>query len=316
MSVSPTPAEGFRVRRILCPTDFSDFSQRALAHATALARWYDAPITLLYVSPMMPSVGGFPPLVSPVALEPLSHEHTLEDLRGFGAPAIAAGVQVNVVVRDGSAGTQILEEARDGGADLLVMGTHGRGGFERLVLGSVTEKVLRKAPCPVLTVSLPAGERVPHEPPELRRLLCATDLSPASAEALRSALSLAQLAGARLILLHVLDWPQHEVPGHRYFDVPEYRRHLEQEAARQLQAAVPPEVRERCAVQDVVAVGTPWREILRVAAEEEIEMVVMGVHGRNALDRLLFGSTAHHVVRQAPCPVLTVRRPLNPLAAK
>lgn len=309
MSVDRGPAsEDLVVRRILCPTDFSDFSRRALAHATVLAHWYGARVTLLYVQPMMPSLGGFPPLVSPVALEPLSHEHTLDDLRAFGAAAAAAGVEVDAAVRDGGAGAQILDEAHEGGADLIVMGTHGRGGFERLVLGSVTEKVLRKAPCPVLTVSLPAGLGAPHEPPQLRRLLCATDLSPASAEAMRAAFSLARVGGARLTVLYVLDWPQHEIPGHRYFDVPEYRRHLEGESARQLQAAIPPEVRECCSVREVVAVGTPWREILRVAAEDEAEMVVMGVHGRNALDRLLFGSTAYHVVRQAPCPVLTVRR--------
>jgi nucleotide-binding universal stress UspA family protein len=308
VSGEPALAGGPEVRRILCPTDFSEFSQRAFAHATALAHWYGARLTLLYVSPVMPAVGGFPPLVSSVALEPLSHRHTAGDLRAFAAPAAAAGVAADVAVRDGSPGSQILEEARESGADLIVMGTHGRGGFERLVLGSVAEKVLRKAPCPVLTVSKPARDRAPHEPPELRSVLCATDLSLASAEALRSALSLARVARARVTVLHVVDWPQQEIPGHRFFDVAGYRRHLEQEALLQLQAAVPDDARERCAVREVVTAGTPWREILREAAEDEAEMIVMGVHGRNALDRLLFGSTAHHVVREASCPVLTVRR--------
>jgi nucleotide-binding universal stress UspA family protein len=295
------------VRRILCPTDFSDFSARALAHATAFARWYGARITLLYVSPLIPPVGAFPPLVSSVAVEPLSRERALDDLRAFGASAAAAGVPMDAVVRDGSAGARILEEASEANADLVVMGTHGRGGFERLVLGSVAEKVLRKSPCPVLTVSRPAHDRTPHEPPELRRVLCATDLSPASREALRSAVSLARLSGARLTVLNVVDWPQQEVPGPDFFDVPAYRRHLEADAARQLGEEVSGEAAQCRGVREVVAAGTPWREVLRVAADDDAELIVIGVHGRNALDRLLFGSTAQHVVRQASCPVLTVR---------
>jgi nucleotide-binding universal stress UspA family protein len=294
------------MRRVLCPTDFSDFSRRALEHAAALAGWYEARLRVLYVSSLVPAVVGFPPMVSPVTLEPLSRERLLQELNAFAVPATSAGVQCDFVVREGPAAAEIAEEARACGADLVVLGTHGRGGFERLVLGSVTEKVLRKAPCPVLTVSKPAEGALPREPPELRHIVCPLDFSATSREALGYALSLAERAKARLTVLYVLEWPDKE-PRHPPFDVPEYRRHLEEDARRELRAAVPASARDWCEVSEQVVVGKPAREILHVAAAEGADLIVMGVHGHNVLDRIFFGSTAHHVVRAATCPVLTAR---------
>ena len=295
------------VRNILCPTDFSDFSRRALAHATALARWYDARLTVLYVSPLTPAVAGFPPMISPITLEPLNRERLREEMRSFAEPALSGGVNTDFVVREGPAALEIVEQARAGRTDLIVMGTHGRGGFERLVVGSVAEKVLRKAPCPVLTVSRQAEGAVPREPAALRRIVCPTDFSQPAKQALLYAASLAERAKARLDVLYVLEWPDGESPRHPPFDVPEYRRYLEEEALRQLRDAVPDGIRDWCEVRETVVAGKPWREILRLAAAEHADLIVLGTHGHGALDHLLFGSTAHHVVRAATCPVLTVR---------
>jgi nucleotide-binding universal stress UspA family protein len=82
------------------------------------------------------------------------------------------------------------------------------------------------------------------------------------------------------------------------------------DARERLEALVPAEARNWCEVDVRVACGKPYREILRFADVEEAELVVLGVHGAGAgtvIDRVLFGSTANHVVRQASCPVLTVR---------
>jgi nucleotide-binding universal stress UspA family protein len=295
------------LRNMLCPTDFSDFSRRALEHAMVLARWYDARLTILYVSPLAPAVAGFPPMVSPITLEPLNRERLLQEMRSFAEPAASAGVKTEFVVREGPAALEIVEQARVGAADLIVMGTHGRGGFERLVLGSVAEKVLREAPCPVLTVSKQAEAATPREPSDLRCIVCPTDFSGPATEALRYAALLAERAKARLDVVYVLDWPDGERPHHPPFDVPEYRRYLEEDAQRQLRAAVPDAVRDWCEVRESVLAGKPWREILGLAAARQADLIVLGTHGHGALDHLLFGSTAHHIVRQATCPVLTVR---------
>jgi nucleotide-binding universal stress UspA family protein len=297
-----------QIRRILWPTDFSDFSRRALEHAVALGRWYEADLTLLHVASFVPSTATFPPGVSPLTSEPIGHDRILEELNRFADPVAAAGLRSDVVLRDGNAAGEILDLAKTLPADLVVMGTHGRGGFERLVLGSVAEKVLRKACCPVLTVPPTAEEAHTGAPALFESILCPVDFSPTSMKALDYALSIAQEAKASLTLLHVVEWsPDDEVREHRHFNVPEYRLYLEEEARDMLRYAVPKEARLWCEPREIVAIGKPREEIQRVARETGAHLIVMGVQGRGAVDLMLFGSTTHHVIREAHCPVLTIR---------
>jgi nucleotide-binding universal stress UspA family protein len=127
-----------------------------------------------------------------------------------------------------------------------------------------------------------------------KRIFCATDFSPASDEAVRYATALAAEADGSLFLAHVIDRPG--APPD--FDC----------AARaQLRRAVPPEAREWCRVEEIVTRGKAAPEILRLAADREAGLIVIGVHGRGLLDLMAFGSVTHQVVREAACPVLTVR---------
>jgi nucleotide-binding universal stress UspA family protein len=295
------------IHRILCPVDFSEASRRALEHAAALARWYEARLFALHVVPLVPTTLSFPPAISAATMEPVPPEAFHAELRRFVAPA-ADTVPAETVVMSGDPARTVLEQARALEADLVVLGTHGRSGFERLVLGSVAEKVLRRATCPVLTVPPAVAEHPATARPPYQRILCPVDFSATSDRALRYAFSLAEEAKARLTVLHVLEWfPEQEIREHRHFDVPEYRRFLEEDARRRLAEAIPEDVRTWCEPVEKVGCGKPYREILRVAAEDRSDAVVMGVHGRGALDVALFGSTTNQVVRQAHCPVLTVR---------
>jgi len=229
-------------------------------------------------------------------------------LEKLAAPARENGVPVSFGVYEGHVVGEILDRARDWPADLVVMGTHGRGGFERWVLGSVTEKVLRKASCPVLTVPPPAGGLNPAGPVLFRSIVCPVDFSGASLAALGYALKLAEESCAEITVLHVLEWLLEEEPGARIagFDVPEFRRYLEKDARERLLTLVPADARDWCRPREAVVGGRPWREILRVAEETRADLVVMGVRGRNPVDLALFGSTTQHVVRGARCPVLVV----------
>ena len=192
--------------------------------------------------------------------------------------------------------------------DLIVMGTHGRAGFEHLLLGSVTEKLLWRAPCPILTVC--HGQTPSAKRHLFRRIVCAADLTDDSVHTISFALSVAEENEARVILLHVLDGrldtgaPRGQGPAP---DRGSLRRDLEAFALERLRRAVPDEARDWCAVEERVAAGKPHGEIVRVAAEEGADLIVMGAHARGALDRLFFGSTASQVVREAGCPVLIVR---------
>ena len=225
-------------------------------------------------------------------------------------PEVTAGVEVETRATAGEPAHDILECARSLPADLVVMGTHGTSGFQHLVLGSVAEKVLRSAPCPVLTVP----PRAHAAATTFKRLICAVDFSDCSLKALSFAASLAKESGAALTLLHVLEWPWHEsglpemegVPPAQVHAIAEYRRYLETSAKDRLDAVAASAVPTGTAASRV-AFGKPYVELLDAARQEQADLIVLGVRGRGALDLAFFGSTANHVVRSASCPVLTIR---------
>ncbi len=296
------------IRRILCPIDFSDTSPHALEHAVAIAKWYESRITALHVihpafllePPIL--LAEFPKNEAPTEAD---RQSLREQLSAWLESANAAGLKTEMLFDEsGNPASHILECARSLQADLIVMGTHGRGGFERLMLGSVSEKVLRKAACPVLTVPPPAltAAKLPYT-----RLLCAVDFSESSLAALRFAFSIAEESDAHLTILHVFDWPPDEELLVERFDTPEFRRVAEEQARGRLEALVTDDVRTWCTPATKVSYGKPYREILESAEREGADLIVIGVRGRNPLDLMLFGSTTNQVVRRAPCPVLTLK---------
>ena len=297
--------------RILCPIDFSDFSRHALEHAVAIARRYTATLTLLHVRPVTPAVADTAALLLPpmslAAVEGI--DDAVTSLKRWADAEAGSGVPVTFEVRDGNAASQILDRAIEMPSDLIVMGTHGRSGFERLVLGSVTEKVIHKAPCPVLTVPPPMAQ-APVDAVRFASIVCGVDISETSLTALEYALSLGQTTGAALHLVHVVEVspaPRSQDQGDAETRaLGEYVAAAADARAKHLQQLVPDSIRRHCQVDTVLAIGSAHREILRVATECDADIIVLGAHGVG-VSQLLFGSAAHQIVRQAHCPVLTVR---------
>jgi nucleotide-binding universal stress UspA family protein len=300
------------IRRIVCPIDFSEFSRRALDYAMAIARWYDAQVLALHVHavPIPTALApGAPVIVAPILMSDIDREQLTRELAIFVDGERARGVRVDTRVLEGTAWREIVAEASAARADLLVLGTHGRSGFERLLLGSVAEKILRTAPCPVLTVPRGAADAVPIAPGLFKRVLCPIDFSGPSAAALSWAASLAQEADAELLVLHVLDTPQvSEFEAFPRSALAAYRREYEEWSLARLEEAVPAAVRTNCTVRELMRTGNVHQEILRVAGEHASELIVMGVAGHRGVGDRVFGSTTQHIVRSATCPVLTVRQ--------
>jgi nucleotide-binding universal stress UspA family protein len=294
------------INRILCPIDFSDFSLDALRHGLVLAQWYSAQLTLFHVyqvSHPLP-VEGIPGTVP--ALAGADPDKLAEEVRRFCAPLLgSSGRGVQIVVRPGDAAKEIRKEAERLPSDLVILGTHGRSGFERLFLGSVTEKVLRSTGVPVLTIPPPV--RQPGSPP-YKIILCPLDFSPASSRALEYALSLAKEANARLILLHAIEDVLGEAGAQAlgHLSVSQYYHQLEQDAVTRLRAVVPDEARVWARPEERVVKGRAHQEILKVVEVERVDLIVMGVQGKGVVNRLVFGSTAHRVIREAGCPALTL----------
>jgi nucleotide-binding universal stress UspA family protein len=320
IGVMRSNATMIEIKHVLCPVDFSAFSRHALEHAVQVARWFKSTLTILYVYP--PPAAPPPVLVSgvpgPLPIEPfppltVSPERTRDEVRAeldkFIAQVDTTGVMVYLEARAGSPVPIIVDVATALHADIIALGTHGHSGFDRWVLGSVTEKILRKAPCPVLTVPPPVTEPPTEMLRVLKRILCPVDFSEPSLKALEYALALAKEADAELLLMHVIEglanlqrWEQ---PTNA--SILEYLRLSEQHALTRLREVVPKDAHTWCTPRELLVTGKPYEEILRIAREQDFHLIVMGVHGRNPIDLWFFGSTTQQVVRAATCPVLTLR---------
>ena len=144
---------------------------------------------------------------------------------------------------------------------------------------------------------------------KLKKILYPTDFSESSLEALKYAISFARSSGAKLVLMHVvnekifsegLSLPRLEAPE-------ALGQEMAAEAGRQLRMLIPADQRVGLDVEMVILNGMPFLEIIRYAKANNVDLIVIGTHGRSGVEHIIFGSTAEKVVRKAPCPVLTVR---------
>lgn len=304
MTNAPAPDDLPYLRKILCPVDFSDFSPPVLAYAVALAKLFGGEVTVLHVFPT-----GIPPAnqvtyPSWLLQVPEARDAIAKELHALLAPFSATGVTLRTQVAEGNTAAEIVRYAGEGQMDLIVLGTHGRSGFDRFALGSVAEKILRKAPCPVMT--LPPGMPRAVADVSLRRILWPTDFSSCSEEALDFALSLAARTHAGVTALHVVETLDSRPESSASGAVVELHQRQRETELRALEAvsdaragAVP--------MENLVVLGRPYLAIVEAAASRAADLIVMGVRGRGAVDITLFGSTTNQVVRRAQCPVVTIR---------
>jgi nucleotide-binding universal stress UspA family protein len=298
------------IKNILCPTDFSDFSERAMRRATALARWFDCPVTALHVIPHLSPGTGVPvPLGGefpvPTKLLGERREDVEAELAKVASTHGKLGDTVKPQIRIGHPWREIEAAAEELPADLVVMGTHGRSGWDRFLMGSVTEKLVRRLRCPVLTVG-PSDVAPPSV--LFRKILCALDLTAASQTTLDLAFSFAEENLAEVTLLHVLDgdrpdWsPAKTQTGTRE----DFRRAAREGAVAELHR-LSKDAPEFCKTETLVTTGTAWREIVRVAAQIKADLIVVGAQGGAALSESFIGSTAAQTLRHGGCPVLLAR---------
>jgi len=290
-----------QIERILCPIDFSEFSVTAYDYAQSLAWHYKATLFLQHVIDSL--VPYYPYFAFPDPYNEICRKlraDAAQQLQEFAKTHSWRGVQPQGDVQDGVATDLILGFAEAKAVNLIVMGTHGLRGLDHLTLGSVTEKVLRKAHCPVLAVRKPAHDLVtPEGGPDLvqlHRVLYCTDFSDDSEQAWDHAVSLAAEYSAELTLLHVLE------------DISS-SSDIENETAKvleRLEKRISPEARKNGMTKAAVRIGKAYQQIIELAMESQTDLIIMGVRGRHALDLAVFGSTTYRVVQLGPCPVLVV----------
>ena len=281
--------------RILVPTDFSRSSDAALGHARRLAASTGASLHVLHVVDNV--------FLRTVLADPRNYEAAalwqLQQQFPDGDPGA-----ILVVERSEAPADEIARYARIHSIDLIVMGTHGRGRMANLLLGSVAEKVVRTAPCPVLTVreAPVAGE------PKGLRILVATDFSASSDAALGCARRLAAKVRGTIRLLHVVEQSASAASFGSELTIAEPAREEQTVTPRlHLSHRMLVDSRSRVKIDSDVIFGPSGVMITTYARLNGFDLIVMGTRGRTGLSHLLMGSVAESVIRTAPCPVLTVK---------
>ena len=285
-----------QLRNVLFTTDFSQAAAAAMPYAQEVVTRYGAGLFVLHVRP---------PVVNPMT-PPASWSATVEAARveeekqretllaGF------PGMHPTIITEEGDMQSSLASAIAKHKIDLLVIGTRGRTGVGKFFLGSTAEEIFRQSSCPVLTVG--PHSTLPVRDGGLPAILYATDFSDKSLAAASYAVSLAQEFHARLVLVHVIPNPK---PG-ELVTAAQTRRSCEQ----LLQELVPSETGSVCESECVVEVGDAADKILQVAKDKKATVIVLGVRAESGFPGAathLPIATAHKVVSQAHCPVLTVR---------
>jgi nucleotide-binding universal stress UspA family protein len=290
-----------QLKSILCPVDFSDFSAAAYQYAVSLAEHYQAKLIALHVTELwkypFADYGAYEADFGKVSNA--MKEGGEERLRKFVESYSAGNIELELISVMGNASDCTLSVAETKKVEVIVMGTHGRSGFDRLVLGSTTDRVMRKAPCPVLVVSSPehcAMTTGPDGRHRLTRILFCTDFSHQSQGALEYAVSVAREYGAELTLLHVAE----SDPG------PAKRDAIIAERTQALENLISKTERDDLNLKISVGFGKAYQEIVQHAAAEQGHLIIMTARGADAVDRAIFGSTTYRVIQLGPCPVLAI----------
>lgn len=296
------------LKHVLVAIDFSPPAEAALTYGRALAEHHGATLHVLHV---LENSFLNATVVDPTRLEAAALRRMRERLTDRGRVTARATVD-----RSGAPADAIVTYARLHDIDLIVTGTHGRTGMAHVLMGSVAEQVVRTAPCPVLTVRQRERDFVRVEENTmilLNRILVATDFGEAADAALTYGRALARAFDATLHVLHVADNVYMRNLGGEAYVGPlpgALQRDVDAEARRRLhELTVDDDVSPLPTVPALRTSTAPALEIAAYATEHDIDLIVIGTHGRGAIGHLLMGSVAERVVRIAPCPVLTVRHP-------
>jgi len=298
------------LKSVLIATDFSEASQKALRHALAIARHFDAKFYLAHVvSHLGYTIAG--PEASQLAAEKTARDtkQLEQELLDRGA---LAGLQYEFIVCEGNVWEQLELVIRQKQVDLVVIGTHGRAGLGKLLLGSTAEQIFRRANCLVDTVG-PASceDSLVEKTQGVRPFLFATDFGPASLRAFPYALSFASHFGARLVVLHVL--PPAPIPEGFHWsstgDLMQMRdkarlacqTQLAELTSRHAPKAIKPEL--------LVEFGIPSEQILLASHNLNADLIILGLHRSAHVEAAshMPWAVAYKVVCGAHCPVVTIR---------
>jgi nucleotide-binding universal stress UspA family protein len=286
------------VSRILVATDLSEAADEAVRQAGRWARELQARRAVCHViAGELRSDPLFPQLNTQAAIDAVELKRRVMDELAARTGELAGVGADEVLIEEGSPHEVLSALAEQGDTALLVVGGHGEGhGLRHAILGSVADKVMRRAPCPIL---------VARPSPSTGRVLAATDLDDPARPALVAAAGVVRRRGGELVVMHSIDVVSTLRPGgDGPIGVPEDTMvELEAEAEAEIARALDG---LGVAARTVIAHGPAASTILHEATVLEAELIVLGSHGRGRLGRLVLGHVAEEVAHKATCSVLVV----------
>jgi len=308
-------------RNILFPTDFTPHARAALKYAAAFARSGRGRVVLFSVQSAKVPANL---LTLPERIFEEQDKRWLvqvrSEVRELLADPLFDGIEVDPVIVEGEPAPEIARAVREYDIDLVTVVTHGRKGLSRALWGSTAEEIIAEAPCPVLTIRPPQHDFVEHRGSHtevrLNRVLLSTNFRPSSAAATLVATQLANQTGAELHVVYVIGDYIEQIsvmfPEGGLTALTRLRSYVQE---RMSQLARGDGAR---AVTHIVE-GRPYEEIVRLAAEKDADLIVIGtnVHASLFGGTPVLGSEIERVVRNAPCPVLCVpaSKAVTPLPA-
>jgi len=209
---------------------------------------------------------------------------------------------------------EILKVVEDKKIDCVVMGTHGRKGLEHTLFGSVAGNIIKRSPAPVITIN-PARqfEKNGARLPEFRTVLFPLDFTDGTGPVLPYVKLFCQQFNCALYLLHVIDnvfsWGQ-------TYSLTWDPRQVYREIKRNMEQLTQEKLSGISRIQQQIVFGDPATEILNTIDAQQIDLVIMGTHGRKGLESTLFGSVAENIVKRSVAPVMTVNPHINPYRIK
>ncbi|MBW2066978.1 MAG: universal stress protein [Deltaproteobacteria bacterium] len=296
-----------RIENILLTTDLSESSGYAIPYGVALAKEYGSKLYLCHVIDL-PSTGVYGDAIS----YPVGQQDRVVSYTNHHLSQLMAGCNVDwePVITIGHPPTEIVRLAKTKRVDLVISATHGRSGWKRFILGSVTGRLMRALPCPLMLLRSPdrPEKRQQGRSVKLERILVGCDFSPDSRLAVQYGLSLAQEFQSDLHLAHVIAPPVYENLVKRSIErEKEYQEDLRVKLREKLNKLVPEEVHNWCVLHTALLAGQPYEELVKYAVVHDIDLIVLGLRGQSLVETLFVGSTADRVARESPCPVLLIR---------
>ncbi len=292
------------INHIIVPTDFSATANNAVKQAFILATMLQAQVTVIHARVMYED----DPSLIPEKLRSLKkdeEEYEKELRQRLKENVSDVNIPVNYeLIRGYSAPSAILNYLNTTSADLVVIGTHGRSGVEHFLIGSVTEKVVRYAPCPVLTVptNFQGKDLFP-------KIVVPFDFSRHSIKALELASEFIQLGTKEIHLFYAVDKDVHPAlyawGMKSVLDIiPDIVDKAEEKMAKIMKGI--PEL-SKAQIIKKVDTGVPHKEIARYVSKIDADLIVIATHGLVGLDRMLLGSTTERLLRAVKKPILTIK---------